>query len=574
MKKILFYIATVVAIAFAFSACQKLTNSETESSTIVCRTPSETKAYAEEIDVLWQADDIIYVVDRYAPVPSGSEPAPLVYTLKTGVGTKEATFEYDGEGFAPGQDIVAFHFTYYGKVFGKYYYDMPHTPTLYGYDATTPASANTMRVPMMAIGRIGEPLNFTHLASMVRISLTNALGADETITGISLEVDSNDIGARVQVNPGEWTTELYKSSGCTNITTSGASVIIEDTKTKTFDFIVQPGTYSGFTMRIQTNSGEYRYRKPSFTASVGTIHTFNTSLSSGALRTADYSISIDGKPAVDYDLSLNPTLPSTATTSIKVTPNTLTEINSTRFATIIGNLPSGKVISVDLSELEYISTSWNVPFKHNDSIGDLYLPDNVTRLKGYAMAAGSSNCKLHISKNVAFIDYIIFNESSRDLLINEGCGFVVDPESTYFSSDAGILYNYAGTSLLNRPSFASDAGGIVVKEGVTSVNTYALSNSNYPSVVFPSTLTTFGSSVFYNTKLLKTITFKSVTPPSGLAANLGNLPTVEDPDVGLIIIDTGDDDQDNTSKAAYISAASTSLPAGWIIKTKADPLPE
>lgn len=566
MKKVLFYIAAIVAITFAFSGCQKIANSEAESSTIVCRTPSETKSYADVLNVLWQDEDIIYVLDRYAPTK------PSTYTLATGAGTKEATFI--GSGFDDDQDIVAFHFNYYGTVGGKFYYDMPHTPTLYGYDATTPASGNTMRIPMMAIGKMGEPLEFTHLASMVRISLTNALGADVTITGISLEVDSNDIGARVEVNPADWSTRIYSAFGCTNITSAG-SVEIKDTKTKTFDFIVQPKVYSEFTVLIETSSGDqYRYRKNPFTASVGTVHTFNTTLSSSAILRADYRISIDNNPAVEYDATS--AFPVTPESSIKVLPNAKTAINAADFAAFISHLPSEEIITVDLSEMDYSSTTWNAPFG-NSSIGDFYLPKNVTRLgSSYMLGGGAANCKLHITKKITYIHYPVFKLNAGTLFMEDGCGFFVDDDNTSFSSSGGSLYSKKGYMLLDRPGFKSDASGIDLTDKVTltTVNTYSLSNANYTSVVFPSSLTGFGSLVLYNTKLLKTITFKSVTPPSGLAANVSYLTPVEAPAVGQIIIDTGDADQDLSAKSAYESVASTSLPAGWIIKTKAEPLPE
>lgn len=555
MKKILFYIATVVAIAFAFSACQKLTNSETESSTIVCRTPSETKSYADGINVLWQNEDIIYVIDQDDPQTY------YTYTLNSGAGTREATFT--GSGIDAGKDIIALHVAPYTGGFhlnSKYYFDTPAAPTLFGYGAGTPASDQARRIPMMARGKMGEPLEFTHLASMIRISLTNSLGSNATITRISLIVDSGDISSRFEVNPADdFSVSNYGASGQSNIQSDG-SVTINNGDTKTFDFIVTPRAYSNFNLRITTSENKtYSYKKTSLTTLTGTIHKFNTTLNSAAQMTEDFLLSIDGHTDVEYSLSSN--LPETPGTSVALKPNGKSTITAAEFDKLLGYLPAGEVIALDLSLLDYTQTDWNKGI--NDKVGDFYLPKNITRITGYFRFSTGSNCKLHIPKNITFIAFCAFTNPAKKRIMNAGCGYFVAGDHESFSSDKGILYSKDTKTLIDRPAFVSDVDGIVIEDGVQVIKGYALSNENYPSVVFPASLTRLeNSNVLYETPQLATVTFKSVTPPEGAQYGYGGAAT------GVVIINTGDPATDITSKELYIVAMGTKT--GWTIKTLAE----
>lgn len=560
MKKLFNYFIIATALLSVMTGCSKelgleAENSNTNSATIVCRTP-ETKSYVDGIEVKWQENDFIYVIDEEDVTKYYN------YTLTEGAGTKEGKFENQSKPIADGKDIVALHVTPYlnlGPIMGNFYFDIPANPALFGYDATTPASDNTARIPMMARGKMGETLDFINLASMVRISLKNELGSDATIISIALNVASDDLSSRYQLNPADWSISQY-SLDKKNIACKG-NVLLENDESKTFDILVFPKDYADFTMTVMTDNGKkYRYRKNSFTANVATVHTFNTVLTSGAEIISDFLISVDGGGAVDYDI--NADYPAVPSSSVKLIPNGKTVMSGADYSLLLSHLPSNKVISVDVSEMDYTSTSWEKSLG-DSKVGDLYLPKNVERITGYWVGMTAGNCKLHISKVISFIDLVTFNSSTANLYVADNCGFYVDSDHESFSSENGILYDKGKTTLIQMPSYKSLASsGVVVKEGVQVIDSYALSNSKYPSLEFPASLTEIKGSALYNTKSLSSITYKSANPPVGAKNGYGSASS------GVVVIDTGDPAQDISSKALYQTAMGEK--AGWTIKTKAE----
>ena len=119
-----------------------------------------------------------------------------------------------------------------------------------------------------------------------------------------------------------------------------------------------------------------------------------------------------------------------------------------------------------------------------------------------------------------------------------------------------------GKTLIERIAFKTDdEGTVVIPKGVTTLDEYALSNHPFVlSYTFPSTLTKMKDNVFNGTASLVRMVFKSPNPPT-LGCKLND-------NSGYIIIDTGNETQDNASLALYQTAWAGKL-NNWTIKTKA-----
>jgi len=135
-----------------------------------------------------------------------------------------------------------------------------------------------------------------------------------------------------------------------------------------------------------------------------------------------------------------------------------------------------------------ITTIMNKAFS-DTKLTILNLPKNVTRIDGNPVSGRDSVCTA----------------------IN------VDPANPAYSSVNGVVYNKAQTALIAYPSGKTDAS-FAIPVGVTSIGTFAFSNSSLSSITVPNGVTSIGESAFVRCTNLASITIpNSVTSIGELA---------------------------------------------------------
>lgn len=553
----------IAAVALA-SACNKLNETENLSSsqTITCVAPNDdTKSYIDGLNVKWQEGDEVVVIENGYTTDAGN----AYYKLSSGANTTSAEFaKSSGRDITKGSDVTAFSFKKYFWVSNKYYYDIPNNPELVAYSASNDSPVQQY-VPMIAKNvKMGDPFVFEHLASAIRLKITNSYSDPVTITGISITSNESTLTGRRELNPADWSEKTY-SAYIYGITSTG-NVSLAAGETKIVDFIVSKETQTSLRVEIKTEGDtKYIFKKASFTPKVGTIHSFATTLDDAHKNTFSYSISIDGGAVVPYDIGLE--FPSTPTSSVALYSNEGVTMSKSELITLADNLNALSTQSIDLN-LSGVSTDFTefpqrVISRLGSKLNNLYLPLTVTTLPQYGdIVRGCTNAKLHIHKNITKIGWIQWGGTvSKGNALNAGAGFFVDDDNPNYSSKDGVLYSKDGKTLIERIAFKTDDKGTVeIPEGVTTLDTYALSNHQFVlSYTFPSTLTTFKGEVFYGTAALVELVFKSPNPPTlGCALN---------DNTGYIIIDTGNEAQDNASLTLYQTDWAGKL-KNWTIKTK------
>lgn len=553
------------------SACSKINEKEnqTSSQTITCIAPNDgTKSYVDGLNVKWQEGDEVIVIENGFTTEAGN----AFYKLSSGANTTSAKFtKTSGRDITEGANVTAFSFKKYFWVGNKYYYDIPNNPELVAYSASNDSPVQQY-VPMIAKNiKMGDSFKFEHLASVIRLKIKNTYGTPVNITEITITSDESTISGRRELNPVDWSETTY-STFKYDISSSG-TVALAAGETKIVDFIVSKETQTNLKVMISTDVNKFVYKKASFTPQVGHIHSFATSLDDAHIHSAEYLIRVDNAGEfVPYDIG-GP-FPSTPTTKIELQSNAGVQMDKNGLSLLTNKIKALSTTSIDI-DLTGVKTAFtefpaNVMTKLGTKLKNLYLPLTVTSLPAYgAILTGCTNAKLHIHKNITKVGWIQWGGTVvKGNALNEGAGFFVDDDNPNYSAKDGVLYSKPkegetlGETLIERIAFKTDdEGTVVIPEGVTTLDQYALSNHPFVlSYTFPSTLTTFKSEVFYGTPALVEMVFKSPNPPT-LGCNLND-------NSGYIIIDTGDEEQDNASLAAYQSAWATKL-KNWTIKTKA-----
>lgn len=570
----------IAALVMA-SACSKINEKENQASsqTITCIAPNDgTKSYVDGLNVKWQEGDEVIVIDNGHIRKLIEEGTTIVegdnayYKLSSGANTTSAEFTYkSGRVIAESADVTAFSFKKYYWVGNKYYYDIPNNPELVAYSAPN-ASPVQQYVPMIAKNiSMGKSFVFEHLASAIRLKITNNYGTPVTITEITLLSDESTLSGRRELNPADWSEKIYATYKY-NITSSG-TVELGVGETKFVDFIVSKETQTNLKVMISTDVNKFVYKKASFTPLVGYIHSFATSLDDAHIHSAEYLIRVDKEEEfVPYDIQ-GP-FPSTPTTKIELKSKDGVQMDMSGLELLTNKIKNLSTASIDI-DLTGVKTAFtefpaNVMTKLGSKLNNLYLPLTVTSLPLYgATLTGCSNAKLHIHKNITKVGWIQWGGTVvQGNALNKGAGFFVDDDNPNYSAKDGVLYSKPkdekefGETLIERIAFKTDdQGSVVIPEGVTTLDEYALSNHPFVlSYTFPSTLTKIKSQVFYSTASLVEMVFKSPNAPTvGCELNDNS---------GYIIIDTGNADQDNKSLANYQKAFAGKL-KNWTIKTKA-----
>lgn len=566
-------ICGIAALVMA-SACSKINEKENQASsqTITCIAPNDgTKSYVDGLNVKWQEGDEVIVIDNghiTKLIEEGKtigEGDNAYYKLSSGANTTSAEFKKtSGKNIEKGKDVTAFSFKKYYWVGNKYYYDIPNNPELVAYSAPNDSPVQQY-VPMIAKNiQMGDPFVFKHLASAIRLKITNNYGTPVTITEITLLSDESTLSGRRELNPADWSEKIYATYKY-NITSSG-TVTLKAGETKIVDFIVSKETQTNLKVMISTDVNKFVYKKASFTPQVGTIHSFATSLDDAHIHSAEYLIRVDNaEDFVPYDIQ-GP-FPSKPTTKIELQSKDGVQMDKSGLELLTNKIKNLSTTSIDI-DLRGVKTAFTefpayVMTTLGTKLKNLYLPLTVTSLPAYgAILTGCTNAILHIHKNITKVGWIQWGGTVvKGNALNEGAGFFVDDDNPNYSAKDGVLYSKDGKTLIERIAFKTDdEGTVVIPEGVTTLDQYALSNHPFVlSYTFPSTLTTFKSDVFYSTAALVEMVFKSPNPPT-VGCDLND-------NIGYIIIDTGDADQDNESLADYKTAFAGKLKK-WTIMTK------
>lgn len=562
----------IAALVMA-SACSKINEKEnqTSSQTITCIAPNDgTKSYVDGLNVKWQEGDEVIVIENGYTTEAGN----AYYQLSSGENTTSAKFtKKSGRDIATDKYVTAFSFKKYKWVNNKYYYDIPNNPELVAYSASNDSPVQQY-VPMIAKNiKMGDPFVFEHLASAIRLKITNTYSTPVTITEITISSDESTLSGRRELNPEDWSEKTYNLNKY-SITSFGTAVLAAG-ETKIVDYVVSKEAQTNLRVTITTEDGKlYRYKKASFTPQVGKIHSFATSLDDAHSPTAEYTINIDGAGFVPYKVEAP--FPSTPTESVVLKSNHGVKMDLVELRLLTNKIKALATtpIDIDLTGVETTFTEFpaGVMTALGTKLNHLYLPLTVTTLPQFgAILTGCTNAKLHIHKNITKVGWIQWGGTVRkENALNEGAGFFVDDDNPNYSAKDGVLYSKPedekefGETLIERIAAKADTiGTVVIPEGVTTLDEYALSNHPFVlSYTFPSTLTKMKDNVFSGTASLVRMVFKSPNPPTLTPKCVLN------DNSGYIIIDTGSEEQDNAALARYHTAFTGKL-KNWTIKTKA-----
>ena len=255
MKKTLFAF-TALAAAFAATSCQ----SDEEFTQQPTNKPMVINAVAEGIgtgtratmaykyDILWSEDDEIYVI---------SSTDHATFTLKTGQGTTNGTFECNSSPFTSGEQVEAYY---------------PATLIDNG-NLVWPAEQTTSTVvPMYSKNKIGgngtENFSFASLGAMLQIVFTTSQ-ADVTLKSITLKDDDATMSGTFTVDKnGKAGITATDKAGITLDLGTGVGVGLA---AKYFNIAVPAGTYSNLSITFTATDNTVCTMKGSVTINHNTV---------------------------------------------------------------------------------------------------------------------------------------------------------------------------------------------------------------------------------------------------------------------------------------------------------------
>ena len=142
-------------------------------------------------------------------------------------------------------------------------------------------------------------------------------------------------------------------------------------------------------------------------------------------------------------------------------------------------------------------------------LGDLVIPETVENntitytVTGVANNALESNATLtsvEIPATIGTIGSRAFNDCANLTSID------VDENNVSFKSIGGVLFNKAGTTLIQFPAGKTVTGQYEIPDGVVTIGTYSFSSGKVEQVLIPSTVKTIENSAFTQSAL-KTLNF-------------------------------------------------------------------
>jgi hypothetical protein len=145
-----------------------------------------------------------------------------------------------------------------------------------------------------------------------------------------------------------------------------------------------------------------------------------------------------------------------------------------------------------------VTTIGSFAFNTCTGLTAINLPGNVTSIGDSAFQACTSLTSITIPSSVTSLGNSTFNGCSGLTSIS------VNALNSHYSSTGGILFNKAGSTLIQCP--AGKAGSVAIPDSVTAINSLAFDScSNLSGVTFPNGLATIGASSFYGCSGLTTL---------------------------------------------------------------------
>jgi hypothetical protein len=183
-------------------------------------------------------------------------------------------------------------------------------------------------------------------------------------------------------------------------------------------------------------------------------------------------------------------------------------------------LPVTEIGSSDWSSDRYRIS----PFDGKTNINAIYIPEGIKTIGHYAFYGCTNLKSLTIPEGVTAIASRVFQNCSSLTSVTfpasvlsfgggntggifYGCtsltSIVVNENNPNFSSEGGILFNKAKTTILD---YFTASGSVVIPEGITIIGDSAFYGcTSLTSITFPTTLTSINYQAFYNCKSLTNI---------------------------------------------------------------------
>lgn len=183
--------------------------------------------------------------------------------------------------------------------------------------------------------------------------------------------------------------------------------------------------------------------------------------------------------------------------------------------TTIGNdaLNGAKISDIIFPNGSALSSIGNGAFTMCQNLSSITLPSTLTSIGNQAFYGCKALKTVDIPASVNTIGSHVFYECDSLKAIN------VDPANMVYSSDAGVLYNKAKTTLMLYP-LAKPSTSYTVADSAKTIADYAIfNNSNLKSLSLPAGLTKIGEAGLCYLPNLSSLTCNAVSPAS---ITLGN----------------------------------------------------
>jgi hypothetical protein len=139
-------------------------------------------------------------------------------------------------------------------------------------------------------------------------------------------------------------------------------------------------------------------------------------------------------------------------------------------------------------------------FWYCPSLTGITIPDSVTSIEQYAFSNCTSLTSIIIPNSVTSIEQYAFSGC------NSLTAITVDAANTAYSSQDGVLYNKAKTTLITYPT-RKTGSTFTIPSGVTSIANYAIyACTSLTDVTIPNSVTSIGSNVFRECTSLTSVT--------------------------------------------------------------------
>jgi hypothetical protein len=170
-------------------------------------------------------------------------------------------------------------------------------------------------------------------------------------------------------------------------------------------------------------------------------------------------------------------------------------------------------LSGDITLPEGLTSIGDSAFYYCSGLTAITLPESLTSIGDSAFQSCSKLTTVSIPASVTSIGRAPFRYSSALTAIE------VDDNNTYYTSEDGLLYDKAKTTLIQYPRGLS--GGLTLPQSLTSIGDYAFQScSKLTAITLPESLTSIGDSAFYGCSGLTAITLpESLTSIGDLAFN-------------------------------------------------------